>query len=257
MRVSWRPTRSGARAGGRSGRARRLPERRLLVWTGENVYRARGRTLRCFLAVTALAGRRPYGSESSRERSMCISRFAGSLWLATLQLTLAAIPASGQMDWKQLSPSSSPPARTDSAMAYDVARGRLVLFGGKNAGGPLGDTWLWKGTVWTQVRPRVRPPARYVHAMAYVGPWRHGSDQRIRRDLGLCADRPDRVGSDCFRRPRRHGEALAPRIIASRPGTHHLSLPSSTGVRITPDFRLSGPSPIRSTVVKTMPAPPP
>jgi hypothetical protein len=47
--------------------------------------------------------------------------------------------------WTQQSPTTSPPARTTGAIAYDPAIGKLVLFGG---GGydrtPLGDTWTYE-----------------------------------------------------------------------------------------------------------------
>lgn len=44
----------------------------------------------------------------------------------------------------------SPPARNDAAMAYDSARGKVVLWGGWNG---TGDTWEWDGDAgtWTQV----------------------------------------------------------------------------------------------------------
>ncbi len=59
------------------------------------------------------------------------------------------------------------------AMAYDSARQRTVLFGGRGLMPPfmlfLGDrdeTWEWDGAVWTQ-RAVVGPSARGEHAMAY------------------------------------------------------------------------------------------
>src|SRR5439155_6137813 len=51
--------------------------------------------------------------------------------------------------WTQLFPATSPSARSGSAMAYDVARGRVVVFGGADVDGtPLGDTWTWDGATW-------------------------------------------------------------------------------------------------------------
>jgi hypothetical protein len=52
-------------------------------------------------------------------------------------------------------------------MAYDVARGVTVLFGG-NAGSDVGntETWEWNGTAWTQ-RLVSGPSARHYHAMSY------------------------------------------------------------------------------------------
>jgi uncharacterized protein (TIGR03437 family) len=53
-------------------------------------------------------------------------------------------------------------------MAYDSARGQVVLFGGENAANFLcGDTWVWDGANWTQKFPQTSPPAREAHAMAY------------------------------------------------------------------------------------------
>ena len=44
-----------------------------------------------------------------------------------------------------------PNARFGSAMAFDEARGRTVLFGGLLADRtPLDDTWEWDGTDWVQ-----------------------------------------------------------------------------------------------------------
>jgi IPT/TIG domain-containing protein/galactose oxidase-like protein len=71
--------------------------------------------------------------------------------------------------WMTLSPASSPPGRTYTAMTYDAARGRVVLFGGlTNPGGAfLGDTWTWDGTNWTQEFPPNSPPPLSGHAMVY------------------------------------------------------------------------------------------
>jgi MYXO-CTERM domain-containing protein len=45
------------------------------------------------------------------------------------------------MTWKLLTLSASPPVRSGHALAYDGARGRLLVFGGSGASGFLGDTW--------------------------------------------------------------------------------------------------------------------
>lgn len=59
-----------------------------------------------------------------------------------------------------------PAPRMDHAMAYDAARQRVVLFGGIDARGTFGDTWLWDGAYWTQVA-NTGPQARRNHALAY------------------------------------------------------------------------------------------
>ena len=65
-------------------------------------------------------------------------------------------------------PSTSEPGpRWGHAMAYDTARGRVVLFGGYGLFDVyLGDTWEWDGTTWTQ-RVTSGPSPRLHHAMAY------------------------------------------------------------------------------------------
>jgi hypothetical protein len=52
-------------------------------------------------------------------------------------------------------------------MAYDAARGQVVLFGGSDGSRLLNDTWVWDGTNWVQKFPANAPPARLAHAMAY------------------------------------------------------------------------------------------
>ena len=71
--------------------------------------------------------------------------------------------------WRRVA-TSGPPRRLESAMAYDEARQRIVLFGGFNpeSGTMYGDTWTWDGTTWTQL-PGAGPSARCAHAMTYDG----------------------------------------------------------------------------------------
>ena len=45
---------------------------------------------------------------------------------------------------------TAPPRRRGTAMAYDQARNRVVLFGGDGESGLLGDTWEWDGRRWTR-----------------------------------------------------------------------------------------------------------
>jgi hypothetical protein len=78
---------------------------------------------------------------------------------AFLLATLPALPA--QTDWTRVPLFE---ARSSPASAYDAARGRTVLFGGRPTDAT---TFEWDGTAWTQRRPAVSPSARYEHAMAY------------------------------------------------------------------------------------------
>jgi hypothetical protein len=53
-------------------------------------------------------------------------------------------------------------------MAFDIARGRTVLFGGRDGSGTLfGDTWEFDGLTWDRRSAAGGPSPRWVHAMAY------------------------------------------------------------------------------------------
>jgi hypothetical protein len=64
-----------------------------------------------------------------------------------------------------LAATSGPAPRSQHAMAYDAARARTFLFGGRS-GFDLGDTWEWNGHDWTQI-PASGPLGRSGHALAY------------------------------------------------------------------------------------------
>ena len=72
--------------------------------------------------------------------------------------------------WTQQHPTVTPPARNGFGMAYDVASGEVVLFGGD--GGTrvptfLNDTWVWNGINWSQRQPGVSPAGRVEASLAY------------------------------------------------------------------------------------------
>src|SRR6185503_15449220 len=76
--------------------------------------------------------------------------------------------------WNRIVPdgqAGNPPARALHAIAYDEARGRLVMAGGfvmENGGPrPLSDTWEWDGTTWHQIHGS-GPGARDHLAMVYA-----------------------------------------------------------------------------------------
>ena len=77
---------------------------------------------------------------------------AGAIALLSVVGVLGAFPpavrasSSLGLDWTRQAPASSPPARSNAAIAYDAATRNVVLFGGVGiAGGsvPFGDTWTW------------------------------------------------------------------------------------------------------------------
>ncbi|HUQ83442.1 MAG TPA: hypothetical protein VM076_19970 [Gemmatimonadaceae bacterium] len=49
---------------------------------------------------------------------------------------------------------TSPALRNGHAMAYDLTRGKVVLFGGFRSGQDFSDTWEWDGTRWAQATPQ-------------------------------------------------------------------------------------------------------
>lgn len=64
-------------------------------------------------------------------------------------------------------PGPPPAPRTSAGVAYDQARGQLVLFGGVGGTRLFNDTWTWNGKSWTQQHPAATPPAREQSSMAY------------------------------------------------------------------------------------------
>jgi hypothetical protein len=52
-------------------------------------------------------------------------------------------------------------------MAYDVVRGRTVMFGGHDGTVALSDTWEWDGSNWVRHTPASNPGASSSNAMAY------------------------------------------------------------------------------------------
>src|SRR5262249_15262066 len=69
--------------------------------------------------------------------------------------------------WTPMTPATSPTPRGEHAMAYDIARERLVMFGGSAGLDFFSDTWEWDGVNWHLQTPATVPPARRRPAMAY------------------------------------------------------------------------------------------
>lgn len=70
-------------------------------------------------------------------------------------------------NWVQLSPATSPSARSIHAMAFDRNNEKIVMFGGYSDGYFHFDTWEYDGTTWAQVFPVNNPAGRAGHCMAY------------------------------------------------------------------------------------------
>jgi len=74
--------------------------------------------------------------------------------------------------WLPRAPTDAPSPRFAHAMAYDVGRGRTVLFGGSVSNGgvvsQVNETWEWDGTSWARQITSTQPGKRGNHAMAYL-----------------------------------------------------------------------------------------
>lgn len=73
--------------------------------------------------------------------------------------------------WHILTPPTSvdPPAREYGMMAYDVADGYVLYFGGFNnlTSAYSDQTWKFSGGVWSELTPALSPPPTFAGAMAY------------------------------------------------------------------------------------------
>jgi integrase-like protein/galactose oxidase-like protein/Kelch motif protein len=114
--------------------------------------------------LLSIAARRNAMTGSSRR----ISTAAVGLFLIVCPFLVTSAALCQEFSWAPRTPATSPLARSQHALAYDEARGRVVLFGGATGLGLVADTWEWDGTNWIQ-KPGTGPRARYGHAMAYDG----------------------------------------------------------------------------------------
>lgn len=71
--------------------------------------------------------------------------------------------------WTQRSPATVPPARWNSYLVSDWARGNVVMFGGGVGATPqyFADTWIWDGTDWQLRSPAASPSPRRYGGGAY------------------------------------------------------------------------------------------
>ena len=63
-------------------------------------------------------------------------------------------------------PVCQPPGPIRGGHRHHTATGQVVLFGGYDSGGLVGDTWTWNGTTWTQQFPATSPSASAGDTMA-------------------------------------------------------------------------------------------
>jgi hypothetical protein len=83
-----------------------------------------------------------------------------------------SLSLSGTLAWSQIPPPDPlPSARLGMSMVYDSTRDRILVYGGGDATGTLGDAWalsLSGSPTWAQAAPTGNvPPARVAHAAVY------------------------------------------------------------------------------------------
>lgn len=96
-------------------------------------------------------------------------QFTPVMGTSTAQADGAAVLAQSSFVWQQRTFDAAPGARQYQSVAYDAARGRVVMFGGRTAASMFtADLWSWDGVAWTDETPVTTGPApRCTQAMAY------------------------------------------------------------------------------------------
>ncbi|MBL0161551.1 MAG: hypothetical protein IPP47_31440 [Bryobacterales bacterium] len=84
----------------------------------------------------------------------------------TVSIFLATLGSTPLSAAKPLWTNIIPLPRENPGLAYDAARGQMVLFGGFG-GVALNDTWVWSGTAWVAKSPANSPSKRSDPAMVY------------------------------------------------------------------------------------------
>ncbi|MBE0670732.1 MAG: hypothetical protein IH588_09100 [Anaerolineales bacterium] len=94
------------------------------------------------------------------------------LWSVLLIAAVLASAFGERGGWVRLQPDHSPGRRANAGIAHDLARQRIVMFGGISdwLGGKFlyeNSTWEWEGSDWIEMHPETVPLPRAGHMMAY------------------------------------------------------------------------------------------
>lgn len=119
--------------------------------------------------TTALPPRKNHGVayDAKRQRVIVFGGIVGGL--AATPVYLDDTWEWDGSDWiERATAGKRPRKRAGHALAYDAARGEVVLFGGLDGGvEELNDTWVYADGVWTQKAPKSSPPLRFNTQMVY------------------------------------------------------------------------------------------
>ena len=85
---------------------------------------------------------------------------AGRALSVTFLLLILSAGGHAAPNWGQKTPPASPLRSSTSAMAFDAARGQIVLY-------RFGETWVWNGSTWTKKSPATSPSLRSRAALTY------------------------------------------------------------------------------------------
>jgi hypothetical protein len=136
----------------------------------------RGQTLVCGSAGRLWAWNGSAWSQLAQAWGPCSSQGAELAYDSARQVTVSWQNAAHTWEWNGSSWAdrsvAGPSVRSDFAMAYDVTRGVVVLYGGHlNYLTFYSDTWEWNGTTWSQrATGGTNPWARIDTAAAYFPP---------------------------------------------------------------------------------------
>lgn len=107
-----------------------------------------------------------YGSAMAYDRARSVLVIFGGIRF------MGTVDSPDTWEWSATSgfakrtPAVSPPARHAHVLVYDIARSRVVLFGGSD-GQTMNDLWEWDGTSWEQRTSPLSPAPRRGACAAY------------------------------------------------------------------------------------------
>ena len=163
------------------------------------------------------------GRLSGRGRRLVISVTIAAMAAMGLALVMAApAQAAAATNWTQVTPATSPPARSGAAVAYDEHTGQLVVFGGTDSCGHPGRHLDLDGTIWTQATPpqarQLGPARRWPTTptpgqLVLFGGTTPAADCRVTPGPGTARPGPSRAGRQP---PSRSGAAMAYDVASSQ-----------------------------------------